>query len=327
MRGLAVQYLVATVPATGPTATDIVAWAGLALAAISVAAQFLARYLDGGRARVRLVHVLRDDVGVFTLDSGQWPVPKTAIRGDAARDPSAYVEMAEVIVENKGRHPITVYQIGFQWRGERSRWYKRRAVHHAIPRIFKMEGFGERSYLDVTEARIEPADRISVLFDYWSLLPADRASIGGRRKLRATAHVAGRARRTLSSRRRQWVIPDSAVSGIKDVTRLTARGLIARAIARADNNAPPSVLSPGYLARLVESHIEGSWPEDYKERHDLLRAYFKESNERFLFGDNALTVQVNIEMEIERELSARSEQVDWADIFIRKDAEPSESTT
>jgi hypothetical protein len=242
----------------------------------------------------------------------------TALRETTPRDSSTYVEMAEIVVENKGRHPITVYQIGFRWKGKRPKWYKRRPTHHTVPRVFKLDGFGDRVYLDVRELRLEPADRMSMLFDYWSILEVDRESPRHRRRIRASAQVAGRARPTLSSRRRQWVIPDSAVSGVAGITRLTVRGLAARAILRATNSSDAHVMSPGYLARLLESHINGTWPDDYAQRHELLRTFFEGKNKVFVGGgEHSLETQFAIEMSLERELTARRDQIDWTDIFIK----------
>ena len=309
------------------TPSDVAAWIALALAVLSIAAQFLARYLDGGRVLVRLNPVIKDDFGsIYTRTSGQWPMASPQPGGRPRLDPSSILELAEIVIENKGRHAVTVHEIGFAWKGNREKRRVRRTRHHAVPRVFKVDGYGPRRYLDVEDFRLEPADRVSMLFDYWTILQPDRKTPGGIRNLRASVRVAGRARPTLSARKLRWRIPDIAVSGIEGVRKLTVRGVVARVSAVTDASEDTKYVPfPAYLSRKLETHIGGSWPVEYKERHDLLVNFFESDPESGMhFTDESPGRALSLSFLIERELTAKQELIDWGDISLRHRSESRE---
>ncbi|TFC83325.1 hypothetical protein E3T23_02860 [Cryobacterium cheniae] len=256
---------------------------------------------------------------VQTITSGIWPIPsKKFTERRPAPDPAAVMELAEIIVENKGRSPVTVLEIGFEWKGERRGAFRRRVVHHATPRIFSLRNYGDRKYIEKSEVRLEPYDGVSMLFDLWTLFEPGRVSPGHVRKLRASVRVSGKSWKSRSSRRKQWKIPDSAVSSIANRSRLTVRGIVTRSVMRITGADVTVVSNPGYIGRLVEQHLGGRWPTEFEKSHELLRSYFETSSEikAMVHDTETLSLRFNIEYAIQRDLDTHRDLIDWSDIAM-----------
>jgi len=298
------------------SASDVAAWLALLLAIMSIAAQFLARHLDGGRIQVHMQHVLLDDFGtIYTLHTGRWPMKRSEIVGNPNLDPSDHIELAEVVVANKGRNPVTVHDIGLVWRTAPTRKHPFGQRHHIVPRTVRIEDRGQHQYLDVKDFRLEPADRMSMLFDYWAALDPDRKSARGALRIRASAQVAGRRRSTKSPRRLRWVIKDTAVSGVSGTSRLTARGVIHKSLRRTQGETS-SAYSHSYLARLFESKLGGQWPNDYAEQRRKIEAVLDQVKALGEMLPEDLLGRINLEIGVHNDLARYSTLIDWADISI-----------
>ena len=295
---------------------DVTAWLALGLAIVSILTQLGTRYLDGGRIRVRLNPAFVDagSGGIVTITSGIWPVePEHYGRAGARPQPENIIELAEVIVENRGRLPVTVHEIGLTWTGVRGQGSTRQAHHHVIPRYFKIESSGERRYIDEDEVRLEPYDRVSYLLDYWALLEPDRKSLGGIRTVRASAQVAGRRSPTKSSRGWQWVIPDGAVSAFRGTTKLTVRGVVTGAVIRATGRDRDKMAFVSYFSRMLESYLGGKLPEDFATRHELFER-FEETHKDEFWAPEYVATRLNVMTLVESELVRNRDLIDWTDI-------------
>lgn len=247
-------------------------WIALTLSVVGIAIQTYIHYLDGGRVLVQLRSVLweRPDGGIMTRESGQWQFASDAFSGFTGRPAvTSAMELAEVVIENKGRHPVTVYEIGLSWKNRRLPGQVLRQWHHVAPRAFKIEGHGDSTYQDKRSFRIEPHDRVSVLFDYWTALPPGRESATGTRVIRASTRVAGNKRPTRSGAKTAWRIPDTAVSAIEGETKIALRKAIATAVARADPDF--LLVTPHVVEEEVRTNLAGRpWPEDFGQKKTIV---------------------------------------------------------
>ncbi len=182
-----------------------------------------------------------------------------------------------------------------------------------IPRYFKIESSGERRYIDEDEVRLEPYDRVSYLLDYWALLEPDRKSFGGVRTVRASAQVAGRRFPTRSSRGRQWVIPDGAVSAFLGTTKLTVRGVVTSAVIRATGRDRDKMAFVSYFSRMLESYLGGRLPADFVARHVLFEQ-FEESHKDQFWAPEYVATRLNVMTLVESELVRNRDLIDWTDI-------------
>lgn len=113
------------------------------------------------------------------------------------------LELAQLVVENPGRTPVTIYSPGLNISGHGKK------NHSLVPRMFSTgETFGPDSAVTATVVRLDPYARVTLLLDYWSVLPSllDDAPYG-RVFLRGYVGVAGRTKHPQkSSRRLRWRI-------------------------------------------------------------------------------------------------------------------------
>jgi len=251
-----------------------------------------------------------------TYSGGRWPIPDQSYGAAFKRpDPGEVIELAEIVIENAGRHPTTVYEIGFRWLGNRKHWRKRRIRHSAVPTAIHPPGQEGRVFAAGDEFRIEPSDVVTVLVDYWGLVRSHRPSGSGTIGLRGAVRVAGRRRLKLSPRKSQWQIPDSAATSTGTATTLPARAVIARAVGLAVLHSGQSTVGDIYLlARSLEAALEGVWLEDWKSNHDRLRQFVKDSPEHFLLYKDGMGMEFTLMFSLHRELDAQKDVIDWADI-------------
>ncbi|TJZ55882.1 hypothetical protein FCH28_11395 [Streptomyces piniterrae] len=187
--------------------------------------QIAKHMLDGGRARVYLnAAIWEPGVKLLVNRTGKW---ETHTRDFEHASPEN-IEVAQLVVENPGRTPITVYNPALIISGSGRR-------NHAIsPRMFKASLFGHETPATETLVRIDPYDRVTFLLDYWSVLPA---LLEGARKskirLRGGVCVAGRKRPRKSSRYLAWIIPRGSWTANKGVTEISPYTVMWRELYRA----------------------------------------------------------------------------------------------
>ncbi|WP_349884699.1 hypothetical protein ABRP18_011820 [Microbacterium sp. WHRI 7836] len=175
----------------------LVAGLGLIASLAALTWQFTKHILDGGRVKVY-------------LNPGVWE-PGFAIRINrsgkfAMREESLYpvtrnnFEIAQLVVENPGRTAITIYSPGLALTGT---GYK---AHSLTPRSFDVNDLSADSPSNESAVRLEPYDRVSFTYDFWSVVPSLLEKAGPRGiAIRGFVSVAGRTKRPQkSSWRRRW---------------------------------------------------------------------------------------------------------------------------
>ncbi|WP_313356206.1 hypothetical protein [Microbacterium sp.] len=305
----------------GVAPADVAAWIALALSVIGLLVSVVLRYLDGPRARIRLRAVLFDvSFGpTTTYNKGAWPIPTND--GDRPRSVPAFgdvVEVAEIVLENVGRHPMTVYDVGFSWKGARPKWWMPRVKHSATPRPLLPQQADEEKFSAGDRFRIEPADMVHLLVDYWGIVQRSRPNRHGVIKLRAHAQVAGRRRPRRSSLRLRWAIRDDTNTAIGGAARIPARAVIARSVTLSilwtSEHTPMNV---SYLARELEAHIGGKWPTEWAQQYQLVRSFFDEHGDTHLalYDDpDGRIMTSTLPFGLVRELEEWKSAIDWADI-------------
>ncbi|MGH1547986.1 hypothetical protein ACRAWB_01925 [Leifsonia poae] len=288
--------------------TDPTAWIALSLSVVAILSQVFLRYLDGGRVRVLLRSALwdRPDGALWTVETGRWRIqPANFERLDAPFSADYAVELAQVVVENKGRHAVTVADVGLEWRG-RIPGKLRSVRHHVVPRAFELPGHGHGDYVAKQPVRIEPADRVSFLFDYWNVFPPGRKSTHGIRIVRASAKIAGRRRRTLSSRRFAWKIADHDVSAVAGRIQLRLGVVVGRVLARMDPDGSG-------IPRMFDLHLSKEigrhgWPTEAQAKRDLIKRAVEGTPDAALMDKaKLLSFQFALRDEIDRYRS----HIDW----------------
>jgi hypothetical protein len=140
-----------------PSLTDLIA--GLAIV-VSSAAAFVTWKIhqdSGGRVKVRMnAAAYRPGDGSLVHDSsGRMHVPETT---------EPQIELAQILVENPGRTGVTV--TGVHLRVENTSEPERART----PQGFRISGLGAESVDPETYFRLEPYDRRTLYFDYWSVV-------------------------------------------------------------------------------------------------------------------------------------------------------------
>lgn len=298
---------------------DVAAWIALALSVLGLLVTLLLRYLDGPRARVRMRAVLHNVGfgGTITYNTGAWPIPGAhPAREQGMPDRGDVIELAEIVVENVGRHPMTVYDVGFAWRGKRKPRWGRRLKHYSVPIPIAPQREDENKYATGDRFRVEPADMITLLVDYWSVVRSSRPNRHGRIKLRASVLIAGRRRAKLSRRKLAWTIPDAAQTAVDALQVVPLRSVIAATTARVILHGSNDRLgNVAYFARDLEGRIGGQWPPKWADQQALIEAVIDdESRMYFLPYDDAPTLKTSVLFALISDIEAQKATIDWSDI-------------
>ena len=210
------------------TVALFVAGISLLVALAALVWQIVKHFLDGGRVKVYLnTAVLEPEFMIATNLSGRF-----AYRGKDNGRSVTYgraLELAQLVVENPGKVPVTVYSPGLYYKGAD------RTKHRVTPRMISTEETlgADRAITDMV-VRIEPYDRVTFLLDYWSVVPSafkdnDLEEI----HLRGYVGVAGRTKRPqLSSRKLRWRIKRGAYTAIEGTPEFTPYAVIWREMYR-----------------------------------------------------------------------------------------------
>lgn len=189
----------------GPLGVPVPVWAlGVSLLSLLIALgalgwQVAKHFLDGGRVKVYLnTAIWVPEFKLATNGSGKFRLQDD----DSARSVAfgEALELAQLVVENPGRTPVTIYSPGLSISGHGKK------NHSLVPRMFSTgQAFGPDSAVTDTVVRLEPYARVTFLLDYWSVLPSLLNDAPRHRVfLRGYVGVAGRTKRPQKSSRRLW---------------------------------------------------------------------------------------------------------------------------
>lgn len=296
---------------------DPTAWIALVLSIVGLLVSILLRYLDGPRVRVRMRPVLFGvgHSGTLTYHGGGWPIPDSKGGAELRRpDPGEVIELAEIVIENCGRHPMTVYEIGFRWLGKRNGWWRRRVRLSSVPIPIRPPHYEGRVYAEGDQFRIEPSDVVTVLVDYWDLVRSHRPTPNGNVELRAAVRVAGRRHLKTSPWKLRWRIPDNAVTSVGMAKKIPVRAVISKSIGLSLLYSKAETLGDiSFLSRSLESALQGKWADDFKTNHERLERFEADSEVHFLrWKDN--WARATLMFGVQHAIDDYKEDIDWEDI-------------
>jgi hypothetical protein len=177
----------------------LVAGLGLIASLAALTWQFTKHILDGGRVKVYLNPGVWEPGFVIRINrSGKFAMREESLYANSRDN----FEIAQLVVENPGRTAITIYSPGLALTGT---GYK---AHSVTPRSFDVNDLSTDSPSNESVVRLEPYDRVSFTYDYWSVVPSLLEKAGPRGiAIRGFVSVAGRTKRPQkSSWRRRWKI-------------------------------------------------------------------------------------------------------------------------
>ncbi|WP_159393231.1 DUF485 domain-containing protein [Streptomyces rimosus] len=193
--------------------TFIVVGLGFIVSVFTLCWQMAKHVLDGGRLRIYLnAAIWEPTLKLTTNRSGKWEIGKSGLGSISPEN----IEVAQLVVENPGRTPVTIYNPGVSITGTAKRKYS------LSPRMFALSSQGPDSATTETVVRIDPYDRVTFLLDYWSVVPGLLKEAGDSGiTIRGSVSVAGRRRLRKSSYRRAWRIPQGAWTVRKDASSIS----------------------------------------------------------------------------------------------------------
>ena len=183
-------------------ATLVIALVSLVLSAASVLSQLWHFRRSGPRLKIRLIPAVLTHTGTLVRgpDDGWSAAPPE--RRFGARD-ELWVDVAELRVENRGRLPVSVSDVGlsFEPRLNKLPWTitgKPIAVHGGVE--------------DGRSLRLEPGESRSVFVFVWPLLAWGLAEVeGDTLRVRASATAVGRPRPLRSATAAEWKVRRGAL--------------------------------------------------------------------------------------------------------------------
>lgn len=196
----------------------------LAIAVAAIGWQVAKHFLDGGRVKVYLnTAIWQPEVSLFTVTNGKFGMPNDGAARAVTHGRG--LELAQLVVENPGRIPITIHSPSLFITGHGKK-------NHSIgPQTFSTgETFGHEQATTGRTIRLEPYARVTYLLDYWRSVPgllkdAPRDHIF----LRGQVGVAGRTNRPQrSSRRRRWKVERGDYTAIDGSPAFTPYAVLLR---------------------------------------------------------------------------------------------------
>jgi len=259
---------------------DPVAVIALLLSVVAIGIQLVTRYLDGGRIRVSLQPVIYDPVEdiVHTVSDGRWPYRLASAKAltQTARRTTG-IDLAEIVVVNVGRLPVTITTMELATPSETRRRGRRQWHHFGLPPL-ELPDFEPHRFVDSAKSlRLEPYSQVSILVDPWQVLRPGRKTPKGVTVLRASARVPGKDKPTLSRRQRSWRIGDDVVSSIEAATTLPLLAVIVKAIftsSHSHEGRPDVTRFP--IDAIADRIAAEPWPADWRERRKLVSAAMAE---------------------------------------------------
>lgn len=259
-------------------------------------------YMSGGRVRVRLVLgelVPYAGTAAIVTHEPNRPVPRNRwTKRDPKRTLGAGMELAKVVVENRGRLGVSLDGVGLEISGTHRKAYR------VTPRIFELEEFGQGEGIRDTFVRLEPYSRVTYWMDFWSIVDAQRNDdVRGTLQLQAYALVAGRTKPATSEV--TWNFEEGEVSSRDDPRKISVSDLILREIMRQgwgdeDIRWP---LDHGY-AEIAARRIR---PESTKEE---IEAALKSVSERYLIRSDPPPMSY-LSFAVHQRLANAPESIEW----------------
>ncbi|WP_162943658.1 hypothetical protein [Arthrobacter celericrescens] len=281
-------------------------WVAVGAAIISLAAIFIAIQIhrdSGGRIKVRM------NLAAYTSSNG---VLAVAQRGAYALNPRwpalPAVELAQIILENPGRTPVTVTNIELRLEGVEQQRYAVR------PQLFTLgknlnaapAGGSTPSISGSTRVRIAPFDHTTVLFDYLSVVDMVFKEDPSLHEfnLVAEATVAGHEHPATSKRSGYWRIRRHLPSGIEPRVIRRTRDVVLLELVRG---LTQDLSETGYLHEIAQD-FEKTLPMSTDEIYALLAGYINEESEA-LFPSNAASRLGSISVRILQRLQFLGDRV------------------
>lgn len=240
------------------TPTDWFAGIALIVSAITAFITWRVHLDSGGRVKVKMNaaayvpfsgagKLVRNDSGAFLLQES----------------PEPSVELAQVIIENPGRTGVTVTGVALRIEG------LNRSNYSVTPRSFLLEGFGGEDAQPETYFRIEPYDRRTVFFDYWSVVDAEFDRDPSLRELaiHAEVAVAGHDDPFDSKNHGYWRIQRHFVSAVAGHTIRRPRNIILTEFLRANTRDLSAINYMNQYAVTVEDTTDPKWGYTRFEEH------------------------------------------------------------
>lgn len=202
----------------------IVSILSFATAMVALGWQIAKHFLDGGRVKVYLnTAIWEPEVMLMTNRSGRF-----ALQNDHHAHGITHgraLELAQLVVENPGRVPVTIYSpsLSFSGHGKKD--------HSVGPRMFKTGGsFGADEAVSNAVVRLEPFGRVTFLLDYWSVMPnLLKKAPKGQVVVRGYVGVAGRTKRPQKSGwNLRWRINRGTYTAIEGSPKFTPFSVIWR---------------------------------------------------------------------------------------------------
>lgn len=247
----------------------IVSVLSFAIAIAALVWQVLKHFLDGGRVKVYLnTAIWEPDSMLATNRSGRFKLQndqsaRGVVRGDA-------LELAQLVVENPGRIPVTIYSPGLCFRGAKQKKYS------IVPRMFSTDGtFGPDEAVSDTIVRLDPYGRVTFLLDYWGVMPKILAEAPTAKVVvRGSVGVAGRTKRPQkSSWNRRWTIHRGMYTAITGSPKFTPISVIWRELyvqlpKHHDEASSVSANGGKRLTRGLGRYVLEAAMSDFDERPD-----------------------------------------------------------
>lgn len=239
--------------------TDMIAGLAFLVACIAAWTTWRIHKDSGGRVKVQMnAAAYFPYAGTGRLgrnDKGKFSLQET---------PEPLVELAQIVIENPGRTGVTVTGVGMRIEG------LNRANYTVItPRAFLLEGFGGWEARPEEYFRLEPYDRRTLLFDYWSIVDAEFDKDPSLRELtiHAEVTVAGHDNPFDSKCHGYWRIHRHFVSAVNGHTIRRPRNIILTEFLRSNSRDLAAINYMDQYAVTVEDTTDPNWSYTKFEEH------------------------------------------------------------
>ena len=250
LKAMSLSILLTPVAATSNAAgidfSDMLAFVALLISVGGVISASLIHKDSGGRVKVEMLAAAYSPfsgTGSFlTNNSGRMHLNET-------RD--ALIEMCQVVIENPGRVGVTVTSISLNVERKLGERYT------VTPRSFILAGFTGNDASGETYFRLEPYDRRTVLFDYWSIVDSvfrDDANLMDTR-ISAEVTVAGHDHPFDSKKKGFWRIQRNHISAIGDGTIRRPRNAFLLEMLRGNTKRLDLMDNLDHIAVVVEESL------------------------------------------------------------------------
>lgn len=169
---------------------------------------------------------------------------------------SPFMELAQIVVENPGRFPVTLRKVTLRVYGTS---VKKRTV---TPRVFKLTNMWSDSAATDTYKRLGSYDHVTYLMDFWSIVDSEFKKDDTLHKLTIRAEVEIAGHRRVFRSKAKWVFYSDTLSALEDQTQRRTEDIALSELVRAyswDQNQQVNDLSGaydlGYVANTLASKL------------------------------------------------------------------------